>query len=71
MGDKKKVSTSYLKYSGLAFQMVFIMAGGWWLGSFGDRYFEFPKPYLSILVALVFLIGLFVKLYRDIIQGKM
>ncbi len=71
MAAKKPVSTSYLKYSGLAFQMVFILGIGWWIGSFGDRYFDFPKPYLSILTAMIFLVGLFVKLYRDIIQDKM
>lgn len=71
MTAKRPVSKSYLRYSGLAFQMVFILAAGWWIGSFGDRYFEFSKPYLSILTAMVFLLGLFVKLYRDIMQGKM
>lgn len=69
--EAKKASTSYLKYSGLAFQMVFLLAAGWWIGSYGDQYFGFSEPYLAITGALLLLVGLFFKIYRDIMQDKL
>ncbi len=70
MKKRSKPSSYYLKYTGLAFQMFFSLLLGWYLGSLGDRYFGFPKPYIALSVSILFLIVLFVKLYKDVVQNK-
>jgi len=61
--DKPPGHSSYLKYSGLAFQMFFILIAGWWIGAFLDKQIGWSESYLGGLLPVLFLIGFFYKLY--------
>lgn len=55
--DKKepiKKVNNYLKYSGMAFQMVGALLVGVFLGRWLDRKLDTPQPYFTALLALVF-----------------
>lgn len=51
--------------------MVFILLLGYWIGSFGDKHFGFEKPYLGVGLAILLLVGLFYKLYRDMMHNNL
>ena len=68
MTKQQKRVSGYLKYSGLAFQMLFILLIGWVIGSLIDRSMEWDDPYGAIALTLLFLIGFFYKLYVDLIK---
>lgn len=53
MSEKKPVS-NYLKYSGMAFQMVGTMLVGIFLGRWLDQKLQNPQPYFTALFALLF-----------------
>lgn len=71
MSQKSTPTASYMKYSGLAFQMFFLLLAGWFMGSWIDDYFGFEKPYIGALLAFLFLIGFFYKIYREVVSGKL
>lgn len=71
MKDKKQAANAYMKYTGLAFQIFFLLFLGWFVGSKIDEYFIFEKPYFAVGLAFVMLIGFFVKLYYDLQQGRL
>ena len=66
MPSKKPKGYEYLKYSGLAFQMFFILFLGWWLGSKIDAYLDISKPVFALILLIVFLTGFFYKLIKDL-----
>ncbi|CAM3368081.1 AtpZ/AtpI family protein [Aquirufa ecclesiirivi] len=43
---------SYQKYIGAAFQMLVTILLGVWLGRYLDGYFQFEKPWLTIVFSL-------------------
>ena len=49
----KKVN-NYLKYSGMAFQMVGTMLIGIFIGKWLDRKLDTSQPYFTALLALIF-----------------
>ena len=73
MADKKKQNpmTFYAKYMGLAFQMFFLLLIGWFIGKKADEYFSFQKPYLALALTFIFLLGFLIKIYRDVVSGKL
>lgn len=71
MSKERPKSSAYVKYSGLAFQMFFLLLAGWFIGSYGDGYFNFEKPYIALALAFVFLIVFFYKLYNDLEKDRL
>ena len=67
---KSHSSNAYLKYSGMAFQMGIIILLGSFLGKRLDLYFNTPKPYLTILFALLSIAAAFYITLKDIIKEK-
>jgi len=67
---KKKPSSEYLKYTGLAFQMLVVLLGGWCIGSLIDTRLGLTKPYIALAFSMLLLIGLFYKLYRDLMSNS-
>lgn len=58
------------KYSGLAFQIGFIILAGALLGKWLDRYFQLPKPVFTLCLSLL---SVFAALYlslKDFIGNK-
>jgi len=66
-----KTTKSYLKYSGLAFQMASYVIVGLLIGKQLDKYFELEKPILTAGCMLLFLVAYFIKLFNDINQGRL
>ena len=56
-------ANAYLKYSGMAFQLVAAILIGVFVGKKLDAYFQFDRPYMTAASALLFLLaGLYVSL---------
>jgi hypothetical protein len=66
----KSAKHNYLKYSGIAFQMFFMLLIGLLLGQWLDKKFEFGQPYMTALCTILFLVGFFIKLIRDLAADK-
>lgn len=67
--DPKKVRKSvntYLKYSGLAFQMAGLVALGIFLGQWLDKKLNTPKPFFTIALVCLFFAGFMYRLYIDL-----
>ncbi len=62
----KKASRAYMKYSGMAFQMVAYIVVGILIGKQLDKYFETSRPYFTAALAITFLIAYFIKLVIDL-----
>ena len=56
---------SFLKYSGLALQMIGTLLLFTWLGRKGDEYFKLKTPWFTISAMLLGLVGIMYKLIRD------
>lgn len=61
---------NYLKYSGMAFQMVGTMLIGILVGKWLDRKLETPQPYFTALFALVFTGAAIYLVLRDFLAKK-
>ncbi len=57
---------AYMKYSGMAFQIVVYILVGVLLGKQIDRWLETQKPYFTLLLSILFLAAYFIKLVRDL-----
>lgn len=62
----QKAAKNYMKYSGMAFQMVAYIIVGILLGKQLDKYFETERPFLTALCAILFLVAYFIKLVSDL-----
>lgn len=50
---KKENPNAVLKYSGIAFQMLFILAAAVFIGQKLDAYFALETPYLTALCTII------------------
>jgi hypothetical protein len=62
---RKQVNT-YLKYSGLAFQMAGIVAFAVFIGQWIDKAMNFSKPIFTMVLVIVFFTGYMYKLYLEL-----
>ncbi|GJM32358.1 MAG: hypothetical protein DHS20C18_13590 [Saprospiraceae bacterium] len=60
----------YMKYSGMAFQMAFIILIGTLGGKKLDEYFQLDKPYLTMLGAVLATFAALYLILKDIIFPK-
>ena len=68
--QKKKVvksAESYLKYSGMAFQMAAILIIGALAGKKLDAYYQTEKPYFTLLLVIIAIIAAFYLTLKDFI----
>jgi uncharacterized membrane protein YbjE (DUF340 family) len=71
--DKKRKLTqidNYLKFSGLAFQMIFVMGLAAWGGHTLDKYLEFTIPVFAIIFIILSLIGILYSLIKYLNSKK-
>lgn len=61
---------NYLKYSGMAFQMVGTMLLGVLMGKWLDRKLETPQPYFTAIFALLFTVAAIYLVLRDFLAKK-
>ena len=57
---------SYLRYSGLAFQLLLTIAVCGWLGYKADEYFGNKYPVLMLLLGFLGFAGIMYQIYRSI-----
>lgn len=67
---KRMSSTHYLKYSGMAFQMILYIAVGAFLGQWLDNRFHIEEGYFTVACLLLFSLGGMYIVLKDIISGK-
>lgn len=63
---KNQEPNGYLKYSGLAIQLLAAMGFFGWLGYLLDDYLEFEFPVFMLLFGFMAFAGMMVQLYRSI-----
>ncbi len=68
--EKRPPAHSYMKYTGMAFQMGATIAVGVLLGKFLDRYFETDRPYFSMLCSVVFTAAAVYLAIKDFLKEK-
>ena len=56
---------NFIKYSGLAFQMIGTLLLFTWIGRKGDAYFKFKTPFITLASILLALAGIMYKIIRD------
>ena len=61
-----KPVNDYLKYSGMAFQMFFLLLFGWFIGGYIDGLLAFDKPYIALSMMTILLVGYLYKLVKDL-----
>jgi len=66
--DKTKLNQSngYLKYSGLAFQLLAAIGFFGWLGYKLDQYINLKFPAFMLLLGFIAFAGMMVQIYRSI-----
>jgi len=65
---KKKINPA-IKYSGMGVQIGVTIFLGIMLGQWLDGYFEMPKPYLTILMAMIFLVIVMYTIIKDVSEN--
>lgn len=65
MPDQKNKGNAYLKYSGLAFQIVFTILIFIWGGRFLDEQLQFEVPWFTLTGAVLGVGGVMVYLIRN------
>lgn len=63
---KSNQYSSYLRYSGLAFQLLITIAVCGWLGYKADQYFNNKYPLLMLLLGFLGFAGSLYQIYRSI-----
>jgi F0F1-type ATP synthase assembly protein I len=66
LANKPNPSNNYLKYGGLAFQLLGGIGASGWLGYLLDRYLAFTFPVFMLTFGLLFFVGMIYQLYRTI-----
>ncbi len=62
--------TKFVKYSGLAFQLLFYILIGYFIGNFIDKKLNNPTPYCTAFSSIVFLsLGLY-SIIKDVLNSK-
>ncbi|WP_262502006.1 AtpZ/AtpI family protein [Reichenbachiella faecimaris] len=62
---EKEQSLSYLKFSGMAFEMLAYIILGYWIGSQLDKYFEY-ESILTLIGILLGIAGALINLFRKL-----
>ncbi len=62
----KKPQVDYLRYSGLAFQLIVLILAGAWLGSYLDERMQNQHPYWTAGLSLLGVMAGMYQLYRDL-----
>jgi ATP synthase protein I len=66
----KKQLNSYLKYSGMGFQLLAALIVGAWLGDYLDSYQQNQTPIWTLVLMFVFLAASMVLIIREISKEK-
>jgi len=64
--EGKEQVNAYLKYSGLAIQLLAAIGFFGWMGYLLDSYLEFTFPVFMLLFGFLAFVGMMIQLYRSI-----
>jgi F0F1-type ATP synthase assembly protein I len=64
--NKPNPANNYLKYGGLAFQLLGGIGVSGWLGYLLDQYLDFRFPVFMLTFGFFFFVGMIYQLYRTI-----
>ncbi len=67
--NSKRKTNAYLKYSGMASQLLVLILVAAWLGGKIDTYFHLEKRWFTAFMVLFFFSGWFYQLYRDVTKS--
>jgi F0F1-type ATP synthase assembly protein I len=62
----KKITKNYMKYSGLAFQMLGLLVISFLLGNQVDKFIGNAKPLIAITFTMLMFGGYMYKLYKEL-----
>ncbi len=62
----KKKTDAYLKYSGMASQLLILIFLAIWIGKKLDHYFHTERQWFTVGLVLFFFVTWFYQLYRDV-----
>lgn len=65
----KKPQIDYLRYSGLAFQLIVLILAGAWLGNYLDEQMQNQQPYCTAAFSLLGVMAGMYQLYRDLTKN--
>ena len=66
----KKAIDSYLRYSGIGFQLAGSIAAGVFIGYELDKWLKTPGPYFTLGCSLIFMVAGFYLAFRDFFKKK-
>jgi|JI81BgreenRNA_FD_contig_123_6815_length_5079_multi_5_in_0_out_2_3 F0F1-type ATP synthase assembly protein I len=69
MASKRPIQ-DYIRYSGLAFQLIALLLVGMWLGGLADEALALETPWFTLLGVLLGLGAGLYQLLRDLLQAK-
>jgi F0F1-type ATP synthase assembly protein I len=64
--NKPNPANNYVKYSGLAFQLLGGIGLSGWLGYLLDQYLQVSFPVFMLVFGFIFFVGMMYQLYRTI-----
>lgn len=67
---KNKKLQSYLRYSGIGFQLLGLILVGYFLGQYFDKKADNETPYYTAGLILFLLSAYLIKLVRDLIRNR-
>lgn len=65
----KKPDNSYLRYSGIGFQLAATIGAGVFIGYQLDKWQKTTHPYYTIAFAFVFFVVAFYALFKELMKG--
>jgi hypothetical protein len=68
--NKNSKYSAYLKYSGLAFQLAFVVFIGIYAGKYLDGVLGFKKPIATMLLILILFSAYMYKIYKELTDSK-
>ena len=61
--DKEAKNNSYMRYSGMAFELVALLLVAVFLGGKLDNWLELEKSYMTMTFLIIFLVAYFFRIY--------
>lgn len=65
----RKPQVDYLRYSGLAFQLLVLILAGAWLGDWLDERMQTSQPFFTAVLSLTGVVAGMYQLYRDLTKN--
>jgi F0F1-type ATP synthase assembly protein I len=68
--DNQQAANSYLKYSGIGFQLAATIGAGVFIGYKLDKWLKTPSPYFTVAFSLVFLVAALYSVFKSLLNDR-